>query len=99
MDVTAKLFQPFLLRDAEMLLLINNQQAEIVEIDRFREQRMRADGDLHIPRAMPARISFAAAGWVMRDSTPMEIGNPAKRSANTRPCWRASSVVGATSAT
>ena len=35
MDIATQLLQPFLLRDAEMLFLIDNQQAEIVEFNGF----------------------------------------------------------------
>ena len=36
-------------RDAEMLLLVHDQEAEIVELDRLAEQRMGADDDIDIP--------------------------------------------------
>ena len=41
--VGLELLQPLLVRDAEMLLLVHHQQAEIGELHRLRQQRMRAD--------------------------------------------------------
>ena len=44
----AQLLQPFLVADAKMLLLVDDQQAEIPELDRLAEQRMGADHDIDI---------------------------------------------------
>ncbi len=46
MHVALQLLQPFLVLDAEMLLLVDDQQAEILERDRAAEQRMGADDDI-----------------------------------------------------
>ena len=46
MDVGAQLLQPLLVRDAEMLLLVDDQQAEILELDALGQQRMGADDDV-----------------------------------------------------
>ncbi len=43
-----KLLELLFVRDAEMLLLIDNQQAEILELDAPAEQRMRADHDIDL---------------------------------------------------
>ena len=40
---TDRYFQPLLVANAEMLLLVDDQQAEVPELDRFAEQRMGAD--------------------------------------------------------
>ena len=48
MDIAAQFLQPFLLPNAEMLLLINDQQTQIVEADGFCQQRMCANRDLYI---------------------------------------------------
>jgi hypothetical protein len=42
----AQVLQLLLVRDAEMLLLVNDQQAKVLELDRLAEQRMRADHDV-----------------------------------------------------
>ena len=46
MHLGAQLLQPLLVADAEMLLLVDDQQAEIPELDRLAEQRMGADHDI-----------------------------------------------------
>ena len=46
MHVGLERLQPLLVRDAEMLLLVHHQQAEIGELDRLRQQRMGADDDV-----------------------------------------------------
>ena len=43
MDVGAQLLQPLLVRDAEMLLLVDDHQAEILELDALGQQRVGAD--------------------------------------------------------
>ena len=51
MDVAAQLLQPLLVPDAEMLLLVDDQQAEVLELDRLRQQRVRADDDIDLAAA------------------------------------------------
>ena len=46
MDVGLELLQLFLLRDAEMLLLVDDQQAEMGEAHVLGEQRVGADDDV-----------------------------------------------------
>ena len=46
MHVRLDRFQPFLVRNAEMLLLIDDQQAKLGKLDRLRQQRMGADNDV-----------------------------------------------------
>ena len=46
MHIGFQLLQPLLVLDAEMLFLVDDQQAEIGEIDRGAEQRMGADDDI-----------------------------------------------------
>ena len=62
MDIATKLFQPFLLPDTEMLFLIDDQQAEMVEADGFCQQRMRSNGDLHIARGDAGADLLGLAG-------------------------------------
>ena len=46
MDVGADFLQPLLVADAEMLLLVDDQQAEILELDALGQQRVRAAHDV-----------------------------------------------------
>ena len=46
MHLGAQLLELFLVRDAEMLLLVDDDQAEILELDGLAEQRMGADDDV-----------------------------------------------------
>jgi hypothetical protein len=50
-DVRAELLQPLLVLDAEVLLLVDDQEPEVAELDAFAEQRMGADHD--VDRAVP----------------------------------------------
>ena len=45
--IAGHLLQPLLVRDAEALLLVHDQQAQIVEFHVAREQPVRADEDVH----------------------------------------------------
>ena len=51
------------------------------------------------PVVRPRRTSLASFAVTMRDSCATLTGKPAKRAENVRKCWRASSVVGTTTAT
>ena len=46
MDVGLERLQPLLVGDAEALLLVDDDEAEPLELDRLGEQRMRADDDV-----------------------------------------------------
>ena len=48
MHVGAQLLQPLLLRHAEMLLLVDDHQAERLEHDALAQQRMGADDDVDL---------------------------------------------------
>ena len=48
MHLGAQLLEPLLVGDAEMLLLVDDQQAEILELDGLAEQRMGADHDVDV---------------------------------------------------
>ena len=48
MHVRAQLLQPLLVRDAEVLLLVDDQQAQIAELDRLGQQRVGADHDVDL---------------------------------------------------
>ena len=49
----AQLLQPFLVADAKVLFLVDDQQAEIPELDRLAEQRVGADDDVDIAIGQP----------------------------------------------
>ena len=44
----AHLLEPFLVADAEALLLVDDEQAEVLELQPLREQRVRSDQDVHL---------------------------------------------------
>ena len=50
-DLLAQLLQPFLVRDAESLFLVHDEQAEIAELHVLREQPVRADDDVDLAGA------------------------------------------------
>ena len=50
MHVGAHFLQALLVLDAEMLLLVDDQKAQIAELDRLRQQRMGADDDVDVAR-------------------------------------------------
>ncbi len=49
-DVVLQLFQAFLVRHAEALFFVHDQQAEVVKLDVARKQPVRADDDVHFAR-------------------------------------------------
>ena len=85
--------------DAEVLLLVDDEQPETREFDRLAEQRMRADDDVDVADFRPALTSASSFAPTMREACAILIGRPWKRSANVRKCCRANSVVGTTTAT
>ena len=46
MNVVAQRLEPFLVRHPEMLLLVDNHEAQLLELDRFRQQCVGADDDV-----------------------------------------------------
>ena len=48
MHIGVQRLQPLLVRDAEMLLLVDDHQAEILELDRSCQQRVGADDDVDV---------------------------------------------------
>src|SRR5208282_4574034 len=90
----AQLLQPLLVADAKMLLLVDDDEAEILEADALAKHSMGADDD--IDAALGEACLRLSAAPTMRDNCPMRTGRPEKRSRKTFVCWRASSVVGTT---
>ena len=62
MHVLAQLLQALLVLHAEMLLLVDDQQAEIGELDALGEQRVGADDDIDVAR-LRAPPSPRRAPW------------------------------------
>ena len=97
MHFGAQLLQPLLVADAEMLLLVDDDEAEVLEARRSCRaphgcrRRCRRP-----PSASPFLTSRCSAAPTMRESWPMRTGRPAKRWRKFWVCWRASSVVGTT---
>ena len=79
-DVRAHLFQALFVRDAEALLFVDDQQAEIVKLYVFRKQPVRADDDVHLACFEHRReFPFARAALRKRLSISTRTGNAAKR--------------------
>ena len=96
----AQLLELLLVGDAEMLLLVDDQQPEVLELDALAEQRVGADDD--VDRAVgdaPSSTLASSALETSREACAILIGKPRKRSVKVLVCWRASSVVGTTTAT
>ena len=94
------LLEPLLLRDAEALLLVDDEETEIAEGEVLREHAVRRDED--VDRAVGGllrRSSFCSTRERKRDSSSIVTGNAAKRRVNVRKCWSARIVVGARTAT
>ena len=100
MHLGAQRLQPLLVRDAEMLLLVDDDQAEVLELDGLAEQRMGADHDVDLAVG-DALLDAGRARPTTPAARPARFrpGNPWKRSVKVLVCWRASSVVGTTTAT
>ena len=81
MHVLAKLLQPLFVLHAEMLLLIDDQKAEIGELDTLGEQRVGADDDVDVAR-LDARLAprRAPSRLTSREACAIFTGKPRKRS-------------------
>ena len=99
-DLGAQLLQLLLVRDAEMLLLVDDDEAQVLERDALAEQRVGADDDVDLPVGQ-ALLDLVRLLRRSRSATAGRPGpaGPRSGSANTRKCWRTRSVVGASSAT
>ena len=72
--VVAHLLQALFVRDAEVLLFIDDEQAEARELDRFAEQRMRADDDIDCS-GLETRLDLGELLW------PRPCAKPVRSSA------------------
>ena len=53
MHVLTQFFQTLLMLHAEMLLLVDDEKAEIGKVDRFSKQRVRTDDDIDVTVLQP----------------------------------------------
>lgn len=81
MDVGLELLQPFLVDDAETLLLVDDDEAEISEFDRLRDNRVGADDDVGCPLArrrafsalrQPERVAETTQAWPILTRKPLK---------------------------
>ena len=73
MDVGLELFQPFLVNDAEALFFVDDDQAEVLELDRFGDHRMGADDDVDMTaRQSVARLLRFARGDQTRQAADID---------------------------
>ena len=83
------LLQPLLVLDAEALLFVDHQQAEIVELDVLREQAMRADRRCPLcPPPVPPATALISFGERKRLSISTRTGKGWKRRLKVSKCWR-----------
>ncbi len=75
-------------------------EAEVAELDRLAEQRVGADDDVDgaVGKAL-LDFRFSCLVGTRREACATFTGKPLKRSVKVLWCWRASSVVGTTTAT
>ncbi len=60
-DVRAELLDALLVRDAEALLFVDDEEAEVLEVDVLREQPVRADHDVDLALLQALRRRLAPA--------------------------------------
>ena len=99
-DLAPQLLDPLLVRDAEPLLLVDDQQAEVAELDVLRQQAVRADDDVDLAGGQ-VREDLRSARPRDRNRLTMSMRTGNRRSARVSVfrCWNASTVVGARTAT
>ena len=98
-DLGAHLLEPLLVGDAEALLLVDDDQAQVAELDVLRQQPMRADDQVDRPGRQAGNDLLLLVGGTNRDSMRTVNGYAAKRWRNVSRCCAASTVVGTSTAT
>ena len=73
-DVGAQLLDRLLVRHAEALLLVDDEQAEVLERDVARQQPVGADDDVDLADLSPSITFLACAGVRKRDSISTRTG-------------------------
>ena len=77
MDVRPHLLEAFLVLDAEVLLLVDDQKAQVAEPDRFGQHRMGADDDVDRPIGQPlARLLRLPGGHEPRQRADVDRKPP-----------------------
>ena len=99
-DVGAQLLQLLLVLDAEPLLLVDDDQAEVLELGLRREQPVGADDDVDgaVPQPLQDRLGLGV-GLEPGQRPARSPGTGAYRSENVPKCCWTSSVVGTSTAT
>ena len=83
-DIGAEPFEPLLVGDAEMLLLVDDQQSETLKWTSLANSAWVPTAMSMVPSARPALTVRAAAGVTSRESSSIRTGRPRKRSPNVR---------------
>jgi hypothetical protein len=83
MSTLAAALEVLLVRHAEALLLVDDHQAEVLELDVLRQEPVGADDDVDLALARRTQRVRVRAGDV-RESTPTVTGKSAMRSRNVR---------------
>ena len=97
MHFGAQILQPLLVGDAEMLLLVDHDQSEILELDGLAEHRMGADDNVDRALGEPL-LDLALLGGADHARELADARPAGRRTAAMKflECWRASKVVGTT---
>jgi hypothetical protein len=98
-DLGAQALQGLLLAHAEAVLLVDDDQAEVLEADVPLHQAVGADDEVDAAVGEPLRATACSFGVRKRDSSAMRTGHSARRSEKFWKCCSASSVVGTRTAT
>ena len=87
MHFGAQLLQPLLVADAEMLLLVDDDEAEVLEAHGLAEHRVGADDDVDAAFGeRPSSSRAVSAAPTMRESWPMRTGRPGEALAEVLAC-------------
>ena len=99
-DLLAHLFQALLVAHAEALLFVDDEQAEVLELDVFGEQAVGADEDVDFAGFdFFENDLFCSLAVRKREIISMLMGNCAKRRLKVSKCWKLRTVVGVSTAT
>ena len=79
MHFGAQLLQPLLVPNAEMLLLVDDDEAEILKADSLAQDRVSPNNDVDPAFGKALLTSRLSAAPTMRESWPTLTGRPAKR--------------------
>ena len=97
--IFAHFLEALFVGDAEALLLVNDEQAEVGEFYVFGEEAMRADDDVYFAGFERGHRFLLLSGERKRLIISIRAGKAAKRRLKVSKCWKARTVVGARTAT